>query len=341
MRRRAGVALCAAVLALAVALPVRVLGAITTRVSLPAGQLTTGPVPGLQVRYLPASAVRRGEPGSIRVVDLPVTDPVADLIFVHGHADRADNHRDLFEAWAAAGLHVISFDLPSHGRTSTRPIDAWDDADLYAVVATLARSLGDPGRPLVLAGWSFGGLLVASLLRDPAALAALGRRPSAAVLLVPAVTPLPFVGGDGIARTRSLTHDPDPPVAGPPRPPSPLLDPIFAVRLLVDAWRARAHRLPATVPVLVVASDPAQDRYVDAAALLRWALAQRAGGARVDVLACAGARHAVDLEPWPVGPEVREATVDFLSRTVPGASRPAAATAPPPPSPEEAPCVHR
>ena len=319
MRTRSAIVLVAALLALVISLPVRVLGASAAHVALPPSKLTTtGPLPAMRITYLPAAAVRAGEPGSIRVVEYGRAHAVADLIFVHGHADRADNHRDLFRAWGAAGLHVISFDLPSHGETSTRRIDAWDDADLFAVIAALARSAGDPDRPLVLAGWSFGGLLVASLLRDADAMKSLGRTPSAAVLLVPAVTPLPFSGGDGISRTHALTHDPAPPVAGPPHPVSPLLDPVFAVRLLVDAWRARAHEIPGTVPVEVVVSDPKQDRFVDAAALLRWAQSQRAGGARVDFLSCTGARHAVDLEPWPIGPEVMSSTVDCLSHQVPG-----------------------
>ena len=115
MRLRSAVALLAAVLALVVALPVRVHGAAATDVTLPPGRPSAGPVPGLSVRYLPAAAVRPGEPGSIRVVELGPPNPVADLVFVHGHADRVDNHRHLFQAWAVAGCTSSPSTCPRTG----------------------------------------------------------------------------------------------------------------------------------------------------------------------------------------------------------------------------------
>jgi alpha-beta hydrolase superfamily lysophospholipase len=336
MLPRLGVALLAAAVAAALALPVRVGPARVRDGGRDAGPTQSGQ--RLVESRLPAADVRTGEPGSFRVVQTVPEAPVADLIFLHGHADRVDNHRELFTAWSAAGIQVVAVDLPSHGGTTARGIDAWTTADLAALVGTLDRRYGAAGRPLALAGWSFGGLLVTRITQQPRHLAVLTRRPASTVLLVPAVDPLPVTGGDGVARRRTLNHDPDP-AAADPRPASPLLNPIFAVRLLAEAWAARADRLPADVPTLVVASDPGEDLYVRADGLIRWALVQRAATGRVDLLSCSGARHGVHLEPWPTGPTVRHATVRFLASTVRGVAAPAAVD--PPVAEEEQTCRTR
>ncbi len=343
MKIRLLVGVVAALVALAVSLPVRV-GAAR-----PANTTLTDPEPipalvadaALTERFLPAAALRAGEPGQVRIVESTPLKPVADLVFLHGHADRADNHQELFAAWRQAGLRVLAPDLPSHGDTSTRPIDAWSTADLAALIGTLDRAAGHADRPLMLAGWSYGGLVITRILQEPAHLAALARPPSAAVLLSPAVAPLPFTGGDGIARGATLTHTLDPPVAGPPRPVSPLLNPIFTIRLLGEAWAARAGTPATDVPVLVVVAGAETDWYVDAPAVERWAQGWRTAGHRVELLVCAGARHAVDLEPWPVGPTVRTRTAEFLAGTTGTTIPPPAVTTPPVTSPEEQPCQDR
>jgi pimeloyl-ACP methyl ester carboxylesterase len=328
MLRRLGAAALLALLALLSGLPLRVPPATAAVVTMTAAQPAPGPIPGLTERFFAASQIRRGDPGRIRVVELSPAHPVADLIFMHGHADRPDNHRDLFQAWAASGIRVLAPDLPSHGLTTSTRIDAWDTADLLAITGTIDRTLGVPRRPLIVAGWSFGGLLVTRLLQEPALLGLLGRRPAAAILLAPAVVPLPFSGGDGISRLAALTHTPNPPVAGPPSPASPLLDPVFAVRLLASAMQAKESPLPRGIPVQVVVSDPAQDRYINAGAVRAWATGQRQADAAVSITVCDGARHAVDLEPWPIGPQVRAITVAFLGHLISGLTRGSASPIP-------------
>lgn len=325
MKQRFIIGLLATLLATASALPVRVGPADPVE---PVTTQQSGFTETHTETRLPGSEIRAGEPGSFRVGQWTSPAPVADLVFLHGHADRIDNHHALFTTWAGAGLNVIAADLPSHGRTTVRSIDAWSSADLAAVVAVLERRYGTPERPLILAGWSFGGLATVRTLQSPDRLDALSRRPAAAVLLTPAVNPLPLTGGDGIARRRTLTHDADPDAA-PPRPASPLQNPVFAVRLLADAWASRAAELPPDIPAFVVASDPAEDVYVDAGALVAWVGQQRSHGGTVGLLACSGARHAVELEPWPTGPTVRDATVRFLASVVPGVAAEAGAVVPP------------
>ncbi|MEZ4617015.1 MAG: alpha/beta fold hydrolase [Caldilineaceae bacterium] len=92
--------------------------------------------------------------------------PVADILFIHGHADRLDNHGALFTAWRAAGFRVIAFDLPSHGESNILPIDLYRVEDFAALAQLVeATTRDDPDRPLLLAGWSFGGLLAARIAR--------------------------------------------------------------------------------------------------------------------------------------------------------------------------------
>ncbi len=136
---------------------------------------------------------------------------------------------------------MVSFDLPSHGGTDAGAIDRWSFDDLAAVTGRVLRATQqDAARPLMVTGWSFGGLLATRFVQDPAERSALGRPVRALVLESPAVAPRAFAGGDGVSRLRALTHDLHAPVAGPPDPASPFLDPVFAGRLVAQAATAAA-----------------------------------------------------------------------------------------------------
>ncbi len=329
-RRSAGVALVvASAVALAAGTVPSVLETVRTDRTLAAGAAATAPPSGSAddaLRLRPAPGPVAGlRTGFLRVPDLgggahrvrvgvvaPAGEPVADLLFVHGHADRLDNHAALFADLRAAGVRVVSFDLPSHGETDAGAIDRWSFDDLGALAARVVHATGqDPDRPFVVAGWSFGGLLATRFVQDPTIRAAFGRPVRGLALESPAIVPRTFAGGDGTSRLRALTHDLGAPVAGPPDPASPFLDPVFAGRLVAQAGVAVAAPLPAAVPTLVeLAGD--DDRYVDVPAVRRWAetVAPRAG-ADVRVLQCAAARHGIDIEAWPVGQEARSALVRF------------------------------
>lgn len=279
---------------------------------------STSPVRGLETGYLDVPDLGGGA-HRVRVGTVaPRGVPVADVLFLHGHADRLDNHAALFTELAEAGYRVVSFDLPSHGLTDAGPIDVWSFADLADLASRVDRAtLTDVDRPFVLAGWSFGGLLATRIAQDPRLRASFERPLSALALEVPALAPFPAAGGDGVSRLRALTHDLRAPVAGPPKPASPLLDPIFAVRLLAQAEIASSHPLPAGLPALVELSDPRDDLYVDVRAVRRWAggLARR-DGADVTVRTCSGARHGLDIEAYPLGRSARTTLVAFLDRTL-------------------------
>lgn len=288
---------------------------------------TDGPVPGLQTGSLSVPGLGGGA-HRVRVgVVEPPGRPTADLLFLHGHADRLDGHARLFAEFADAGVRVVSFDLPSHGESDAGPIDVWSPDDLAALAAAVVQATEqDPDRPFVLAGWSFGGLLATRIAQDPDQRAALGRPVRALVLESPAIAPLPFVGGDGVSRLRALTHDLRAPVVGPPSPASPFQDPVFAARLLAEATAAAATPVPAGPTTTVVVGGDEDDRYVDVRAVRRWAAeVAPTAGADVTTVRCAGARHGLDIEAWPVGPAARAVLVSAVVDTV-GGVRPTVAT---------------
>lgn len=294
---------------------------------------TSAPAGVVTLRADPASVVPRLETGWLSVPDLgsgahrvrvgvvPARGAeVAEVLFLHGHADRLDNHPALFDELSRAGVRVVSFDLPSHGLTDAGPIDVWSFDDLSELAARVAAATStEDDTPFVLAGWSFGGLLATRIAQSADLLAAFDRPVSGLALEVPALAPYPAAGGDGVSRLRALTHDRSAPVAGPPSPASPLLDPLFAGRLLVEAELASARPLPADIPALVELSDPADDLYVDTAAVARWAMGRAAAaGADVTVRTCAGARHGLDFEAYPLGPAARADLVDFVRAAAEG-----------------------
>lgn len=291
----------------------------------PVGVTTSAVVPGLQLRFLAVDEVKAAipganPPGALRIGILPAAGPPqADILFLHGHADRLDNHAALFTAWRDAGYRVIAFDLPSHGESTVASIDLYSFDALYALVRLVEKStLEDPQRPFLLAGWSFGGLIATRLAEDPAQLVLLSRKPQGVLLLTPAVAPYPFAGGDGIARVKTLTHQPNPPVAGPPNPAMPLANPLFAARLLYESWRAGQARLPADTPLLVITAGETEDWYVNTPAAKIWAQTQQQNGAKLHLFQCNGARHGIDNEAFPIGPAVHQLTVAFAASVLHG-----------------------
>lgn len=285
---------------------------------------TSAVVPDLQLGLLPVNTLKPTAPGPLRIGVLTPAHPIADILFIHGHADRLDNHGPLFTAWRDAGYRVISFDLPSHGESTILPIDLYSFADLFALAQLVEGStVEDASRPLLLAGWSFGGLLATRLAQQAERFAAFSRTPQGVILFTPAVVPYGFAGGDGIARVKTLTHQPNPPLAGPPSPAAPAQNPLFAGRLLYEAWLAGREQLPATTPVLVITAGETEDWYVNTPGVKTWANDQQSAGANLQLFQCHGARHGIDNEAFPIGPAVRQLAVDFAAMVVQGAPLPA------------------
>jgi pimeloyl-ACP methyl ester carboxylesterase len=241
----------------------------------------------------------------------PAGTPIGDILFFHGFSDRFDNHRPLFEEWTRRGFRVVSFEYPSHGETCGRNLAAY----LYPSLARFAvqvekETVEDPRRPLLLAGWSMGGLLATRIVQglgDP-----LSRPVAGAMLLTPGVDVHVFL--KEVSET-TLTRNPSPPHTGPIKPKRPAIFPI-ALNLLYHADQARDAALPGSLPVLTVVGGDAEDVYAKSPGLRSWVLKKRGEGANIVGLGCAGGYHEIDNEPLPMGSQVREELGRFAESVV-------------------------
>lgn len=89
------------------------------------------------------------------------TPPV--IVFVHGWAQSAEAWRlQLSDPRLAGEFRMVAMDLRGHGRSDV-PDDGYDDPRVWA--EDLAAVLDLAGRPAVVVGWSYGGLVVTDYLR--------------------------------------------------------------------------------------------------------------------------------------------------------------------------------
>lgn len=242
----------------------------------------------------------------------PRGEIVGDVLFFHGFSDRMDNHRPLFEEWTSRGFRVVSFEYPSHGETCGVGLGAYMYPSLARFAAQVERETReDADRPLLLAGWSMGGLLAVRLLQG---LEPLSRPVSGAMLLTPGVAVQLFLDR---VREETLTRNPAPPHTGPIAPTRPSTFPI-AMNILHHAGRARREALPTAIPVLTVVGGDAEDVYADSPRVRRWVVDKRAEGARSSGLSCPGGYHEIDNEPDPMGSQVRHELGRFATSATRG-----------------------
>jgi alpha-beta hydrolase superfamily lysophospholipase len=230
----------------------------------------------------------------------PSGTPRGDILFFHGFSDRMDNHRPLFEEWTQRGFRVLSFEYPSHGETCGRNLVHY----LYPSLARFALQIEeetreDSSRPLLLAGWSMGGLLAARMMQG---LEGPFSRPIAgAMLLTPGVAVHAFLG---TVKNETLTRNPKPPHTGPIRPTRPAIFPI-AANILYHGDQAHRTSMPVGIPVLTVVGGDEEDVYAKSQGVRSWVQGRRAEGVTMLGLSCPGGYHEIDNEPAPMGPSVR------------------------------------
>lgn len=240
-----------------------------------------------------------------------------DVLYFHGYGDRFENHLRLFKSMTDAGLRVIAFDLPSHGRTYG---GGWDDLDWFSfrdladIAGVIEReTLEDRTRPLILSGWSTGGLLAIRMAQSLST-TPLSRLPKALLIFAPAVS-VPMCVGEGVCQitNESLTHDTSR-YARDVSPTSPLYRVKFATELLYEASQSWSP-LPRAMPVLIWTAGDSEDRYINTDRLKSWVAQQRLQHPSIMASQCIGARHELDNETVGFGGDfVRNVSAEFVQK---------------------------
>ncbi|WP_233160430.1 alpha/beta fold hydrolase [Actinophytocola xanthii] len=119
--------------------------------------------------------------GGVRLALREAGDPSSPpIVLLHGWAASALSWADQLEDDAlTARYRLIAADLRGHGESAT-PDDGYDDPAVWA--GDVAALLEYAGRPAVLVGWSYGGLVVTDYLR------VCGTAGVAGIVLVGAIT---------------------------------------------------------------------------------------------------------------------------------------------------------
>ncbi len=252
------------------------------------------------INELPASEI--GMEVKLRVgIQDPEGEPVGDILYLHGFADRLDNHRALFDEWTSRGFRVISFDFPSHGDTSGAPINEFTFTKLAQVAHIVERETRVDNRPLLVAGWSTGGLLALRMVQADT-LPKFEREIKGLILFAPGVYVRNFVGQPsleyplGEVTLETLTHDPHYSPAGELKPKSPGSHLWFALALRYNSILSQYQRLPTDLQTLIFVAGDHEDVYVRSRKLLKWSHWQILKGANIETVTLPGARHGVDFE---------------------------------------------
>lgn len=241
---------------------------------------------------------------SIRVgIQNPAGVPLGDILFLPGFGDRLDNHGPLFEEWTKKGFRVISFDYPSHGETTGARLNFFTFRRLAKMVkAVEAFTRENADRPLILSGWSTGGM-IAARIASADTLAKPERPIKGLILFAPAVATPSRVGDTsswlyptGRVTAETLTHDPNPPHRGPIRPETPLSTMPFPIFLKINSLFAFNQKLPPSIPTLVFLSDASEEKYIDLKRAELWLAWQRRVNADIKSIDLFGARHEIDNE---------------------------------------------
>jgi alpha-beta hydrolase superfamily lysophospholipase len=235
----------------------------------------------------------------------PACAEQGQVLYLHGHADRFENHVPLFEFLNSMCLRVVTFDWPGHGESKLGSLDLYPFSGLQDLALEIFNAYTEGhGGPRILMAWSFGGLIGTRILQSPENIF------SASILFVPALSVHLATGGDGIIRTQTLTQTKHPLVKAKPSFISPLQTPLFALRNLISGFVAIHHAF-ATVPTLVILPEAKEDLYVDINDVENYFKIQN-DKSRLRILNCKGAKHALDFEPKPYQDEIQNEIKKFI-----------------------------
>lgn len=206
-----------------------------------------------------------------------------DILYFTGFADYLESHQALFDSWANAGFRVITFDYPSQGKTVGPSLSSYSLKDLAQLGKAIEENTRvDASRPLILSGWSTGGLIVTRMLQTPD-FAPISRTITGAILFAPGIYVNNIVGQwslrypMGEVTRESLSHEPPPPKAPEIRPKSPGSVLMFALSLKLNSLISQWKTLPTQIPVEIFLAG-ANDEYADSAQVLKWVQWQQRHG---------------------------------------------------------------
>jgi alpha-beta hydrolase superfamily lysophospholipase len=211
---------------------------------------------------------------------------------------------------------VVGFELPEHGETKGEGnnLNSWNFDALRELLFFAERDTReDKNLPLSIVAWSMGGLIATRMLQEQNNVITRGW--NKVVLITPAVSTPILIGEAGIVTERTLTSNPKPPHnSHPPKPKSPLTDPIFALDLLSNSKKAWDKKLTFEKPILLLAADASKDKYVKTDEVIRWGKEKiEKDSANIKIYQCKNSYHEMDNEPGETGEWVRNAIARFLS----------------------------
>lgn len=233
---------------------------------------------------------------------------VSDLIFYTGFADRADNHRPLYKKLNEAGIRVISFDYPSHGESKCRSLNDYSIMDLVTLATEVLQfKLEDLTRPLIVSGWSTGGLVALRSLQEKLDYK---QKIDSLILISPGVSVYLFPGDHGLVTEKTLLSNPTPPHVGTISPASPYDVPLFSFSLLANAYKSRKFDFP-QVPTLILIAGEKKDAYVNTRSLKNIINRNRKKNSYIKAIECPESMHEMDNELAPIGPVVQSLFAEF------------------------------
>ncbi|KAJ9069579.1 hypothetical protein DSO57_1017210 [Entomophthora muscae] len=97
----------------------------------------------------------------------PIEKPVANLVFVHGHAEHVNRYNNVFSEFTKSGIKVHAFDQVGCGKTGKRANDLGGPLGVERVRQDIDDAIDrihDAEIPLFLMGHSFGGLSIIDYL---------------------------------------------------------------------------------------------------------------------------------------------------------------------------------
>ncbi len=268
----------------------------------------------------------------LRIGIMTPSQPIlGDILYLHGFGDRFDNHQDLFKEWVKSGFRVISFDLPSHGenRGPNNNLNNFSFFDLANLAASVEQNTKPTSnRPLIISGWSTGGLVVVRTLQAGWT-SGFSRPISGAILFAPGVSvrkfPWTFGNRFGEITEDTLTHNSAFKHILPVNPDSPFWNTLvakFSPRLVLESVLSQNLVYPLDIPTIVYTGGDRNDMYAKPWSVRKWVKEQnyqRILNSKEPIknISCPQARHELDNESDIYGGnEVRVSAASFAKAVV-------------------------